>query len=273
MARGPHSTPRLLRDAAVAGYFYPASADALQQEIADCLATATRRSLPSAPPPKALIVPHAGYAYSGPVAATAYASLRPLRARIRRVVLVGPSHRATFRGLALSSADAFLTPLGAIDVARDAADLLRSLPQVREIDRAHALEHSLEVQLPFLQTVLDDFQIVPLLVGDATPEEVGGVLEALWGGPETLFVISSDLSHYQEYSAAQRIDRATTRAIETLDVAPIDGEHACGCRPICGLLCVARAHGLHATTLDVRNSGDTAGDHARVVGYGAYTFA
>ena len=273
MARGPHSRPRLLRDAAVAGYFYPASADALQQEIAECLATATRRSAPPSRRPKALIVPHAGYAYSGPVAASAYASLRPLRCCIRRVVLVGPSHRVAFRGLALSSADAFLTPLGSIDVARDAADVLRTLPQVRELDRAHALEHSLEVQLPFLQTVLEDFDIVPLLVGEATPEEVGGVLEALWGGPETLFVISSDLSHYQDYATAQSIDRVTTRAIESLDVAPIDGEHACGCGPICGLLWVARAHGLHATTLDVRNSGDTAGDHARVVGYGAYAFA
>jgi MEMO1 family protein len=271
MARGWHSRPRSLREAAVAGYFYPADPDSLQREIADCLATVLQPR--PAPPPKAVIVPHAGYSYSGPVAASAYAALRPLRGRIHRVVLVGPSHRVPFKGLALSTADAFLTPLGAIDVARDAVEALRSLPQVRELDRAHSLEHSLEVQLPFLQSVLLDFEIVPLLVGEATPEEVGGALELLWGGSETLFVVSSDLSHYQDYPTAQRIDRATTQAIERLDMAPIDGEHACGCRPICGLLCMARAHGLHATTLDLRNSGDTAGARSRVVGYGAYAFS
>src|SRR5262245_11179499 len=189
MARGWQSRPRSLREPAVAGYFYPASPDALQREIAECLATVTRRpALPTQP--KAFIVPHAGYTYSGPVAASAYAALRALRGRIRRVVLVGPAHRVAFRGLALSTADAFLTPLGCVDVARDAAELLRALPQVCALDRAHSLEHSLEVQLPFLQTVLEDFDIVPLVVGDATPDEVGGVLEALWGGPETVFIIS-----------------------------------------------------------------------------------
>lgn len=256
----------------MAGYFYPASPDALQREIAECLATVTNRCIPPAPP-KAVIVPHAGYAYSGPVAATAYAALRPARGRIRRVVLVGPSHRVAFRGLALSSADAFMTPLGTIDIDRDAEEALRGLPQVCELDRAHSLEHSLEVQLPFLQTVLDEFSLVPVLVGDATAEEVGQVLEALWGGPETVFVISSDLSHYHDYVTAQRIDRDTAAAIEHLDPATIDGEHACGCRPICGLLCVARTHGLKVTTLDVRNSGDTAGDRRRVVGYGAFAFS
>jgi AmmeMemoRadiSam system protein B len=263
----------VLRDPAVAGYFYPSSADALQREISECFATVARRSAIRTPPPKALIVPHAGYAYSGPVAATAYAALRPLRSNIRRVVLVGPSHRVAFRGLAVPSADAFLTPLGAVDIARDAVQAVLALPQVMELDRAHGPEHSLEVQLPFLQTVLEEFDIVPLLVGDATAGEVGGALEALWGGPETLFVISSDLSHYHDYGTARRIDLATTHAIEELDEASIDGEHACGCRPICGLLHLARAHGLHATVLDVRNSGDTAGDHMRVVGYGAFAFS
>ena len=263
----------MLRDPAVAGYFYPSSADALQREISECFATVARRGSSRMPPPKALIVPHAGYAYSGPVAATAYAALRPLRGTVRRVVLVGPSHRVAFRGLAVPTADAFLTPLGAVDIARDAVNALLALPQVVELDRAHGLEHSIEVQLPFLQTVLEEFEIVPLVVGDATADEVGAVLEALWGGAETLFVISSDLSHYHDYGTAQRIDRATTHAIEHLDLAPIDGEHACGCRPICGLLRVARSHGLHPTTLDLRNSGDTAGDHTRVVGYGAYVFA
>jgi AmmeMemoRadiSam system protein B len=263
----------VLRDPAVAGHFYPSSADALQREISECFATVARRAASRmSAPPKALIVPHAGYVYSGPVAATAYAALRPLRSCIRRVVLIGPSHRFGFRGLAVPSADAFLTPLGAVDIARDAVQALLALPQVTELDRAHGPEHSLEVQLPFLQTVLEEFDIVPLLVGDATADEVSGAIEALWGGPETLFVVSSDLSHYHDYGTAQRIDLATTNAIEKLDEATIDGEHACGCRPICGLLHAARAHGLHATTLDVRNSGDTAGDHARVVGYGAFAF-
>jgi hypothetical protein len=222
-------------------------------------------------PPKALIVPHAGYVYSGPVAAPAYRCLAPGRSSLKRVVLLGPVHRVPIRGLALPAAEAFATPLGAVAVdAAAAADALE-LPQVRVSEAAHALEHSLEVQLPFLQTVLDEFRIVPLAVGDATPDEVAQVIERLWGGPETLIVVSSDLSHYHSYAAAQRIDRGTAAAILALDSA-LDHEQACGATPINGFALCARRYGLTPRLLDLRNSGDTAGDKSRVVGYAAFAF-
>jgi AmmeMemoRadiSam system protein B len=222
--------------------------------------------------PKALIVPHAGYAYSGPVAAWAYRCLAAGRSSFKRVVLLGPVHRVPIRGLALPAAKAFATPLGTVAVDAAAAAQAIELPQVRVSEAAHALEHSLEVQLPFLQTVLDEFTIVPFAVGDATPEEVAQVIERLWGGPETLIVISSDLSHYHPYAAAQRIDRGTTAAILALDSA-LDHEQACGATPINGFALCARRHGLIPRLLDLRNSGDTAGDKSRVVGYAAFAFA
>jgi len=223
--------------------------------------------------PKALIVPHAGYVYSGAIAASGYARLAGQRRAIRRVVLLGPSHRIPLRGLAASGADSFATPLGAVPVDRDAIDEILDLPQVQIFDAAHRDEHSLEVQIPFLQYVLEAFSLVPLSVGDAEPEEVGEVIERLWGGPETLFVVSSDLSHYHDYETARRLDAATTRAIEALDFRALDSESACGCAPARGLLAAARRHGLSVETIDLRNSGDTAGDKRRVVGYGSYVFA
>jgi hypothetical protein len=189
---------------------------------------------------------------------------------VHRVVLLGPAHRVAFRGLAASSATAFRTPLGDIPLDAAALESLRALPQVRVLDQAHALEHSLEVQLPFLQTVLKDFALVPLVVGDATYAEVAEVLEKLWGGAETLIVISSDLSHYHDYATAQRMDTATSQAIAALQPERIDYENACGRTPVGGLLTAARAHGLHAEIVDLRNSGDTAGPRDQVVGYGAY---
>jgi AmmeMemoRadiSam system protein B len=222
---------------------------------------------------KALVVPHAGYVYSGPVAASAYALLASLRDRIRRVVLLGPSHRVGFEGLAASSADAFETPLGRVEIDAEAVERALLLPQVRRLDAAHAQEHSLEVQLPFLQRVLSDFRLVPLVVGDATPAEVAEVIETLWGGAETLLVVSSDLSHYLPYEQAKALDRATTQAIENLDPEAIGEDQACGRLPVQGLLLAARRHGLHARTLDLRSSGDTAGSRDAVVGYGAYAFA
>jgi AmmeMemoRadiSam system protein B/AmmeMemoRadiSam system protein A len=224
-----------------------------------------------APPPKALVVPHAGYVYSGPVAATAYARLRPLRGRIARVVLLGPCHRVPVRGLALPGAAAFLTPLGAVEVDAEAVREIRQLAQVVESAQAHALEHSIEVQLPFLQAVLGDFRLVPLAVGDASPEDVAEVLERLWGGPETLVVISSDLSHYLPQSAARRVDRQTVDRILGLD-ARIDHEQACGATPLKGLLAAARRKALSTELLDLRDSGDTAGDPGRVVGYASIAF-
>ncbi|MFP5506944.1 MAG: AmmeMemoRadiSam system protein B [Gammaproteobacteria bacterium] len=255
-----------IRPPAVAGMFYPADAQELHRELQQLLGAATSGTQP----PKALIVPHAGYVYSGPVAASAYAQLIPLRDRIRRVVLLGPAHRVAFRGLAASSASGFRTPLG--DVPLDTAALapLLVLPQIRVLDEAHAQEHSLEVQLPFLQETLGDFRLLPLVVGDATYAEVAEVLEMVWGGDETLILISSDLSHYHDYATAQRLDRATSDAIATLHPERIDFDHACGRTPVGGLLLAARRHGLHADVLDLRNSGDTAGPRDRVVGYGAY---
>jgi hypothetical protein len=227
--------------------------------------------------PKAIIAPHAGYIYSGPVAASAYARLLPARDRIHRVILLGPSHRVPFRGLAISSADTFATPLGEIKIDQEATALIADLPQVHLLDEAHAQEHSLEVHLPFLLEVLDDFLLMPLVVGEAHPAEVAEVLERLWGGPETLIVISSDLSHYHDYATAQQLDKATSEAIESLQLESIHSEDACGCVPVSGLLHLARKRGLHASTVDLRNSfdttgGDTASSKARVVGYGAYVF-
>ncbi len=262
---------RRLRPPAVAGLFYPGEARALRAAVEEHLAQASA----AAPrePLKALVVPHAGYVYSGPVAASAYALLASLRDRIRRVVLLGPSHRVGFEGLAASSADAFETPLGRVEIDADAVERALSLPQVRRLDAAHAQEHSLEVQLPFLQRVLSDFRLVPLVVGDATPAEVAEVIETLWGGAETLLVVSSDLSHYLPYEQARALDRATTQAIENLDPEAIGEDQACGRLPVQGLLLAARRHGLHARTLDLRSSGDTAGSRDAVVGYGAYAFA
>lgn len=221
--------------------------------------------------PKALIVPHAGYIYSGATAALAYAQLAALRSIIRRVVLLGPVHRVPVRGLALPGAAAFATPLGEIDVDQEGVACLAGLRQVVVSPAAHALEHSLEVQLPFLQSVLDDFKLVPLAVGDAMPAEVAQVLEALWGGFETLIVISSDLSHFLPYRAAQSIDEDTVQNI--LSLRPLlTHEQACGGTPINGLLLAARHHHLKAHLLELCNSGDTAGDKQRVVGYTSIAF-
>jgi hypothetical protein len=220
--------------------------------------------------PKAIIAPHAGYIYSGPVAGSVYARLKPARGKISRVVLLGPSHRVGFEGLALPASDTFETPLGRIALDRAAIQTLHDLPQVHVLDRAHAQEHSLEVHLPFLQEVLGEFSLVPLCVGDATPQEVAAVLERLWGGPETLIVVSSDLSHYHDYATAQRLDAATSRHIEALAYESIGYDDACGRNPVSGLLYLARQHGLKVTMVDLRNSGDTAGPRDQVVGYGAY---
>jgi len=257
-----------VRQPAVAGLFYPADPRELRETVRRALAAAE----PEGPAPKALIAPHAGYVYSGEVAASAYARLAPVRDRIRRVVLVGPSHRVGFHGLAASSAEAFATPLGLVSLDREAIDSLLALPQVKILDRAHAAEHSLEVHLPFLQVILESFRLVPLAAGDASAEEVAEVLDAVWGGPETLIVVSSDLSHYLDYHAARRIDEATCRAIERLRWEEIGEDQACGRVGVNGLLEAARRRGLRTRTVDLRNSGDTAGSRDEVVGYGAWVF-
>ncbi len=254
---------------AVAGMFYPQDRIELSQMLQGLLGKAEGPTIT----PKAMIVPHAGYIYSGPIAATAYAQLTSARKRIRRVVLLGPAHRVPFRGIAASSATSFDTPLGPVPVDTSAVETLLSLPQVHLLDEAHALEHSLEVHLPFLQTVLDRFSLVPLVVGDASYQDVADVIERVWGGDETLIVVSSDLSHYHDYDTARTMDRETSRAIEALEPESISYDQACGRTPVGGLLLVARHHGLQARTLDLRNSGDTAGPRDQVVGYGAYAIA
>jgi len=256
------------RRPAVAGSFYPGDPRELKRMVDGYLAEVSAEDSP----PKALIAPHAGYVYSGPIAASAYATLAPSHATISRVVLLGPAHRVPLRGLAASSAERFDTPLGSVALDRAAIDLALTLPQVKLMDEAHLLEHSLEVQLPFLQEVLDRFQLAPFVVGDASPAEVAEVLELLWGGPETLIVISSDLSHYYDYRTAKRLDATTSAAIEALRPEDIGYEQACGRNPVNGLLELAKRRGLRARTLDLRNSGDTAGPRDQVVGYGAYAF-
>ena len=221
--------------------------------------------------PKALIVPHAGYVYSGSVAAEAYDRLRSARGIVRRVLLLGPCHRVPVRGLALPDASAFATPLGEVPLDRGAIDSLAGLPQVVVSSAVHAGEHALEVQLPFLQRVLGEFSLVPLAVGTATPEQVAEVIDRLWGGVETLIVISSDLSHYHSYDEACAIDRGTAQAILDYSV-DIDHEQACGATPVAGMLLAAKRHGLNVELLDLRNSGDTAGGRGRVVGYASFAF-
>lgn len=257
-----------IRPPAVAGMFYPADPGQLQATVDQLLAAAPA---PAMLQPKALIVPHAGYVYSGPTAARAYAALAPWRTTIRRVILLGPTHRVAVRGLALPDCEAFATPLGKVRLDAAARALIEQLPQVGVSAAAHAQEHSLEVHLPFLQRALDDFALLPLAVGNAMPEAVAEVLERLWGGPETLIVVSSDLSHFLTYATAQQVDRETCSHILELatDIRP---EQACGAFPVNGLLLAAQRHGLHPTLLDLCNSGDTAGDRQRVVGYAAFTF-
>ncbi len=257
-----------VRPAAVAGMFYPRDARELQREVAELL-DGVENLAPRFGHPKALIVPHAGYIYSGPVAARAYDELAAARGIVKRVVLLGPVHRVPVRGLALPGVEAFDTPLGRVPVDAEAVQALAPLRQVVTSAAAHAMEHSLEVQLPFLQRMLGEFALVPLAVGDAKPQEVREVIERLWGGPETLFVISTDLSHYHPYEEARAIDQATLARIASFDT-DINHEEACGATPLNGFLAAARAHGLSIRLLGANNSGDTAGGKDRVVGYSAF---
>jgi MEMO1 family protein len=256
-----------IRQPAVAGLFYPGIASELAHDVHAMLAVAPAAKVV----PKALIAPHAGYIYSGAIAASAYATLITVAPRISRVVLLGPTHRVAVHGLALPGVEAFATPLGEIPLDLEAAQAITPLPQVSISPQAHAQEHALEVQLPFLQTALGDFKLLPLAVGMATPEQVAEVLELLWGGEETLIVISSDLSHYLPYELARSMDRDTAQAVLHLQ-QPLSHEQACGGTPINGLILAARKHHLVPHLLDLRNSGDTAGSRDGVVGYGAFAF-
>jgi len=262
-----------VRPPAVAGLFYPDERTELRrmidhffEEVAEAGEGAAAKT-----PPKAIIAPHAGYRYSGPIAASAFAPFRPIAERVKRVVLLGPSHRVAFHGLALPGADRFETPLGHVELDLETAESVLDMDQVRIDSAPHAQEHSLEVEVPFLLRALDSFRLVPLVVGFASPEEVAEVLERLWGGDETRIVISSDLSHFLDYEAARRIDRQTAEAIVELR-SDLGSKQACGAVPINGLTLTARRKELEPRLLDLRNSGDTAGGYDQVVGYGAFSF-
>jgi AmmeMemoRadiSam system protein B/AmmeMemoRadiSam system protein A len=259
------------RRPAVAGTFYAADPRVLSADIAAYLDEARSSGREDRRAPKMLLVPHAGYVYSGPVAAHAYAQLAAGRGHIRRVVLLGPTHRVALRAIAVPTVEAFETPLGRVALDRAAIDSLADLPQVVAHDGAHAAEHALEVQLPFLQAVLGEFLLVPLAVGHVAPKDVATVIERLWGGDETLIVISSDLSHYLPYAQAKAVDGETVRHVLELD-PNLAHDQACGATPLSAALMAARAHGLKPRLLDLRNSGDTAGDRSRVVGYCAMAF-
>lgn len=258
-----------IRKAAVAGTFYPNDVSELQA----CLDMLMRETDVDIKHPKAIIAPHAGYIYSGPVAASVYGCFVGQQVPIHRVVMLGPAHRVAFHGIAASSADYFTTPLGKIAVDHNSLQPIIDDGLVKNFDLAHEQEHCLEVQLPFLQQLFNgNFNIIPLLVGDTNSSHVAKVLRALWGGPETLIVISSDLSHYHDSATAKRLDQQTTQSIEQFHEDELDYESACGRLPIQGLLKIAKDLGLQCKTLDLRNSGDTAGSRDRVVGYGAYAF-
>lgn len=264
-----------IRAMAVAGLFYPQRGDQLTGMLNDFMTRAdtmppTYTALHQ--PPKALIVPHAGYIYSGQAAADAYQFLLPWTRHYKRVVMWGPAHRVAFRGVAVPSALAFETPLGFVPVDQEGLRKARDLPGVVVNDQAHAQEHSLEVQLPFLQKILGDFTLLPLVVGHIDPAQVASLMDALWGEEDTLIVVSSDLSHFLNYETAQRRDAHTCEAIENLQEQAIDGEDACGCIALRALLRLARTRGLSVATVALCNSGDTTGDHSRVVGYGSWVF-
>ncbi|MBL7017137.1 MAG: AmmeMemoRadiSam system protein B [Kiritimatiellales bacterium] len=256
-----------VRVPAVAGMFYPSDPDDLLRTVQGFLDRAERLSFIQ---PKALIVPHAGYVYSGAIAGSGFAQIQP--EGIERVVLLGPSHHVLFQGLAAPESITWETPIGDVMIDFESLEKISAFPQVLFSDKAHRDEHSLEVQLPFLKEVLGEFKLVPLAVGDASMEEVSDVLDALWGGPETLVVISSDLSHYERYEQAVKKDQKTAQAIEDLDIRGLEADNACGLTAIAGLICQAQQRGMRVELLDLRNSGDTAGPKDQVVGYGAFAF-
>lgn len=264
----------IIRPPAVAGTFYPADANLLRSEIDGLLDAALHSDAVSRPAtPKAIIVPHAGLMFSGSLAALGFATVRALKNTVKRIVIIGPAHRMAFQGIALARADQFATPLGSMRCDLPALQSALSLPHVQMLDEAHTLEHGLEIELPFIQRLFGegaDIGIVPLLVSRCSPRQVHEVIEKLWGGPETLIVISSDLSHFRDYDTAQRMDNRTRAMIENFDAENIDTSDACGALPVAGMLMAARNRAMTIKTLGMRNSGDVTGDKSRVVGYGAW---
>ena len=258
-----------IKQPCVDGYFYPGNPEILKKTVHTLIMKAKSYDIE---PPKAIIAPHAGYVYSGPVAATIYKTLIPSKDLIKRVVLLGPAHRLAFNGIATTNCEGFATPLGNVPIDLKAITSVLSLPNIQVLEHAYDMEHSLEVQLPFLQVILSNFSLVPFVVGNAKADDVANLILHLWGGPETLIVISSDLSHYYDYATAQNFDLAASKAITDLAADDLKDHHACGRLPIKGLLLASAKLQLQAQVLDLRNSGDTAGAKDRVVGYGAYHF-
>lgn len=263
----PDTANTSVRPPAVAGAFYPDDPHELRETVSEYLRRS--ESERSARAPKALIVPHAGYIYSGAIAAAAYTAVAERRHAIRRVVLIGPSHRVYLRGMAVPAAAYFQTPLGRITVDPDLKSVLLRRTDVVESDAPHAQEHCLEVQLPFLQTLFDELTLLPLVLGSIAPAQVAAALSDVWGDDQTLVLVSSDLSHYRTYESARQIDAATSASILRRETA-LAGEQACGAAGINGLMYLAAERSLDVTEIARCNSGDTAGDKSRVVGYGAF---
>lgn len=255
-----------IRPSAVAGLFYPGDPAELRDAVSAYLSQAPTVA---GPVPKALIVPHAGYAYSGAIAGAAYSQVAHRRKQIRRIVLIGPSHRVHLRGMAVPAAEVFQSPLGMVSVDRELKSRALEHEQVIESDAPHANEHSLEVQLPFLQMLFDDFTLLPIALGSASAPAVAAALADVWGDEETLVLVSSDLSHYLPYDEACAVDAETITAIVHNNAA-LTGEQACGCIGINGLTFLARQRSARIEEIARCNSGDTAGDRSRVVGYGAF---
>ena len=253
-----------IRPAAIAGQFYPSEKSQLQAAIHAAMDTVTVQQQS-----QAIIAPHAGYMYSGDIAASAYHTVLHLSPTVKKIVVLGPAHRVYVKGMALSSADVFSTPLGNIPLDQDWQTQLLTLPGVIEFDQTHEQEHSIEIHLPFLQSLFNDFILLPVVVGDVAPHLVSQFIESIWSD-DTLIVVSSDLSHFLSYEAACRMDQQTAQHIERFATDEIGPEQACGCRPLNGLLHFAEQHDLQVNTLDLRNSGDTQGNKDRVVGYGAF---
>lgn len=258
-----------IRQPCVDGFFYPGNPEILNKNLQNLIMHAKSYDIEA---PKAIIAPHAGYNYSGAIAATIYKTLLPHKDQIKRVVLLGPAHKLAFSGIAATKYDGFATPLGTVAIDSQAIDSILNLPNVQILEHAYDLEHSLEVQLPFLQVMLKSFTLAPFVVGNAQPQDIANLLEHLWGGPETLIVISSDLSHYYDYNTAQKFDLAASKAITDLSPNDLKDHQACGRLPVKGLLLAAAKLKLRAQVLDLRNSGDTSGNKDRVVGYGAFHF-
>ena len=262
-----------MREPAVAGTFYPSDTDVLRAAVESYLQAAGPGLSATTLAPKAIVAPHAGYAFSAAVAATAYARVLPLRPAVERVILLGPAHRVPLAAVAAPGADAFATPLGVVRVDVTARDALVDAGRVVVSDEAHAGEHSLEVHLPFLQVALGDVAVLPLVVGRVPATSVADVLDAVWGGPETLIVVSTDLSHYHDHATATELDRRTAAAVVAKRPEALGPGDACGVFPLCGLLAAAQRHDLEVELLDLRTSADAGGGPDRVVGYGAFALS